>query len=107
MSEVPQYQAQQQYTPQKSGTNVLAILSLIGAFIINIVGVILGIIALVQIKRTGQRGKGLAIAGIVIGALSIIIGIVVMVSVLGSLASHCADLGPGTHVVGGVTYTCS
>jgi Domain of unknown function (DUF4190) len=43
----------------------------IGAF----VGVILGFVALSQIKRTGQKGRGMAIAGIVIGSLLVVLGI--------------------------------
>jgi len=55
--------------PPSAGTNGLAIgslvLSLLGLFcgIGSIVGVILGFIARGQIKRTGQGGNGLAVAG--------------------------------------------
>jgi len=56
--------------------NVLAIVGFILAFLINIVGLILSIIALNQIKRTGERGHGLALAGVIISALSIIISII-------------------------------
>jgi len=38
----------------------------------TIVPIVLGIIGLSRIKRSGQSGKGLAIAGIVLGAVSII-----------------------------------
>jgi Domain of unknown function (DUF4190) len=44
-------------------------------FIGALLGVIFGFIALAQIKRTGQRGRGMAIAGIVIGAVLIVLGI--------------------------------
>ena len=47
-------------------TNTLAIVALILAFIMPLIGLILGIIALVQIKKKGQKGKGLAIAAIII-----------------------------------------
>lgn len=59
--------------PQKAGTNALAIASLISSFtgllccIGSIVAIVLGAIAVRQIKRTGQDGFGLAVAGIVIG----------------------------------------
>ncbi|HEX5256783.1 MAG TPA: DUF4190 domain-containing protein [Mycobacterium sp.] len=59
--------------PQKPGTNALAIASLISSFtgllccIGSIVAIVLGAIAVRQIKRTGQDGFGLAVAGIVIG----------------------------------------
>ena len=60
---------------QASGTNGLAIASLVLSFFCSLAGLICGIIALNQIKRTGQGGRGLAIAGIVISALSIVIAI--------------------------------
>jgi hypothetical protein len=59
--------------PPKAGTNALAIASLISSFtgllccIGSIVAIVLGTIAVRQIKRTGQDGFGLAVAGIVIG----------------------------------------
>jgi len=43
----------------------------------SIVGLILGFIALGQINKTGQGGRGMAIAGIVIGAIALTLSIVV------------------------------
>ena len=50
-------------------TNTLAILSLVAAFVASFVGVVLGIVALLQIRRSGEAGRGLAIAAIAIGVL--------------------------------------
>ena len=50
-------------------TSTLAILSLVAAFVASIAGVVLGVIALLQIRRSGEAGAGLAIAAIVVGAL--------------------------------------
>ena len=50
-------------------TSTLAILSLVAAFVASIVGVVLGIVALVQIRRSGEAGAGLAIAAIIVGFL--------------------------------------
>ena len=68
--------------PQSASTNALAVASLVCSlfgwvclFIGALLGVIFGFIALAQIKRTGQRGRGMAIAGIVIGAVLIVLGI--------------------------------
>ena len=58
-------------------TNTMAIIALILAFFIPLFGIIFGIIALVQIKKSGEKGKGLAIAAIVIP--------VVLVVTLGSM----------------------
>ena len=65
----PQPQAQQPYSAQPAGpkTNVLAIIALIGGFVIPLAGIIVGFIALNQIKTTGEAGRGLAIGGIVVG----------------------------------------
>ena len=60
---------------QATGTNGLAIASLVTAFLCSPLGVILGFVAKGQIKKTGQGGNGLATAGIVIGVVSILLGI--------------------------------
>ncbi|MFJ3958628.1 DUF4190 domain-containing protein [Arthrobacter sp. NPDC090010] len=89
MSQTPQYQAPQSqpYAPQKSGTNTLAIISLISAFFISLLGVILGFVALSQIKRTGEGGRGLAIAGIIVGFAGMVIGLIVAISTISMSAS--------------------
>lgn len=60
-------------------TNTLAIVSLILAFFIPLVGAILGHVAMGQIKKTGEQGRGIALAGVIIGwvftALSILASI--------------------------------
>ena len=48
-------------------TNTLAIISLIAAFILAPAAIVCGHIALGQIKRTGESGHGLALAGTVLG----------------------------------------
>ena len=79
----PQQGPAPQQSPEKK-TNVLAILSLIFAFLFSLLGLIFGIIALVQIgKNPYQKGKGLAIAGII---LSLVIGPIIFLIMLGSLA---------------------
>jgi hypothetical protein len=47
--------------------NIYAVVSLFAAVLFAPVGIALGIVALRQIKRTGERGRELAIAGIWIG----------------------------------------
>ncbi len=64
-------------------TNPLAIaslvVSLVGMLIVpplfGLAGLILGIVALGQIRRTEQGGMGLAIAGIVIGAVMVVLAV--------------------------------
>ncbi|QVI29705.1 DUF4190 domain-containing protein [Mycolicibacterium neoaurum] len=52
----------------------------------TIAGIVLGIVALNQIKKTGQRGKELAISGIVLGGLVLAAGIALGIFI-GALAS--------------------
>jgi peptidyl-prolyl cis-trans isomerase B (cyclophilin B) len=56
-------------------TNGFAIAAFVCAFLCSPLGIVFGAVALSQINRTGERGRGLAIAGLVISALSIIVGI--------------------------------
>jgi hypothetical protein len=44
-------------------------------FIGPILGMIFGFVALSQIKQTGQRGRGMALAGIIIGGVIVALGI--------------------------------
>jgi hypothetical protein len=68
--------------PQAVGTNGMAIASLVCSLlgwlcgIGPILGIIFGVLALNKIKQTGEGGRGLAIAGIAIGAVLIVFGII-------------------------------
>ncbi len=68
-------------------TNVLAIVSLVTAFFISLAAIITGHIALGQIKKTGEKGRGLAIAGLVLGYLGLVGGIIAFIAVMASAAS--------------------
>ncbi|WP_228407368.1 DUF4190 domain-containing protein [Leucobacter muris] len=59
-------------------TNTLAIIALISSFFISLAGVICGHIALKQIERTGESGRGLALAGLIIGYVGLAIGAIVV-----------------------------
>lgn len=65
--------------PASQKTNVLAIVSLVSAFFIPLVGIITGHIALSQIKKTGEQGRGLALAGLIIGYVLLVVGIIVAI----------------------------
>lgn len=62
--------------PAGAKTNTLAIVSLVLAFFISLGAVITGHIALSQIKKTGENGRGLAIAGLVLGYLGLVAGLI-------------------------------
>lgn len=80
------YPYQQGYPPPpQGGTNKLAIGSIVASVlgllcgIGSIIGIVLGALALNQIKRSREGGYGLAVAGIVIGVAAMAIWIVMMV----------------------------
>jgi hypothetical protein len=62
----PYGQQQPQYYQQPRGTNIMAILSLVFAFVFAPVGIVLGHVAKRQIARTGEEGSGLATAGLIV-----------------------------------------
>ena len=91
----------------------LGIVALIVAFFANIIGLILGIVALVQSRKAGHKNTP-AVWAIIVGAvlfvLSIIVAIVVF-SILGVAAAEimqqCEGLEPGVYTLdNGLTITC-
>jgi hypothetical protein len=68
----------------------LAIFCYIG-LLIPIVGAVLGAVALSQIKRTNQQGRGLAIAGIAVGAVTTAVLLVIWVGVM-TAALHSSSI---------------
>ena len=65
--------------PYAPRTNTLAIVSLVTGFCCSIAAVITGHIALGQIRRTGEAGRGLAIAGLVLGYVSMGLAVLMLV----------------------------
>lgn len=55
------------YEPTPPGVNVKALLSLPAAVLFPLAGVVLAHAARNEIRRTGERGTGLAIAALVVG----------------------------------------
>lgn len=64
--------------PQK--TNGIAIAALISSFFVSVLGIILGFVALNQIKKSGEQGRGLALAGIIIGFVAL--GVTILIIIL-------------------------
>ncbi|RZT86663.1 uncharacterized protein DUF4333 [Pseudonocardia sediminis] len=77
--------------PPPRGTNTLAILSLVLAFVVAPVAAVLGFVALGKIKRTGEGGKGLAVAGIVLGVVFTLVGIAAVLFVVLATPTRTTD----------------
>jgi peptidyl-prolyl cis-trans isomerase B (cyclophilin B) len=63
-------------------TNGMAVAALICAFLFAPLGILFGHISLSQIKRSGEEGRGMAIAGLVIGYLMTVSGVVIALSMV-------------------------
>lgn len=77
-------------------TNVLAIISLISAFMFSAAAVVTGHIALSEIKRTGETGRGMALAGLIIGYVGVAFMIVIFIvyfAFLSALFAHMPSTG--------------
>jgi len=94
----PDYSYYPQQPAQPAGTNGWAVASLIFGIIGGVLlSVIFGIVALVQIPKRGQKGKGLAVAGLVLSALWVV-GLAAVVAI--ALATE-AERDPTGDIVGG------
>jgi hypothetical protein len=76
---------------QVRGTNVMAILALVFAFVFAPLGIVFGHLAKKQISRTGEQGSGLATAGLVLGYIFTIMAVLSWVLFFVLLASDPAS----------------
>lgn len=77
--------------PASERTNTLSIIALVLGIVIPIGGIICGHIALSQIKRTGEKGHGLALAGTVIGYAFTILGIIGIIAYIAIFAAFLSS----------------
>ena len=86
------YGAASASAPQSSKTNILAIISLVAGIIAlplfccwpismpaALAAIVLGAIGMSQVKKTGEKGHALALAGVILGALAIVLFIALVV----------------------------
>jgi hypothetical protein len=98
------YDPYQPYQARTHETNGLAIGSLVTSIaglllgiplsfvcyigiLIPIVGAVLGVVSLSQIKRTHQQGRGMAIAGIAVGVTAAVLLVIFVIAVMAALHS--------------------
>jgi Domain of unknown function (DUF4190) len=67
---------------QPAPTNSLAIAALVSSLLLAPLGIVFGHVALGQIKRTGEAGKGLAIAGLAIGYVGTVLSVLCLIFVM-------------------------
>ena len=77
----------QKNSQETQKTNVMAIVGFIFAFLLPLVGFILSIIGLVQINKKGQKGKGLAIAGIIVSVFVAIFHAIITAIIIAAIVS--------------------
>ncbi len=102
-----------QQGPRENPGRTLGITGLILAFIpfLNPIGLILSIVALVKSRRAGM-GNGLAVAGIIVGALATIILVLVIILIIAAvpyareIAEFCEQNGPGPQTFRGQQIEC-
>lgn len=73
-------------------TNTVALVGFVLSFFITISGLICSIIGLIKSNEYGGNGKGLAIAGIVISAVSMIIGVVLYATLFNEIIMYLEQL---------------
>ena len=109
----PQYSAP---PPSRPG-RTLGIVAFILSFFAQLIALIVGIVALVQSKRAGEK-NGWAVAAIIISSVLMVVGIIVGIWVLAVLLpqaaqftqeilDQCRELGPGVQEINGVSIDCS
>lgn len=89
----PQLAYRQMYPNQS--WNVLTIVGFVFAFVSPLAGLVLSIIALVMVRKSGEKSRGLAIAGIVIGAINLVVVIIAVCVFASALSQIASDYGSG------------
>lgn len=97
----PSWDGQPQYGFQpQPRTNGLAIAALVGALFLAPLGIVFGHISLAQIKRSGEQGRGLALAGLIIGYVFttvMVLSIVWLLMIANAFSTALDDLDSNTY----------
>ena len=82
----------------------LGIVALIVAIFFNVIGLILGIVALVQSRKAGHK-NGFAVAAIIVGAVLTVLGIIVAILVFTAFAAAAGFAGEVLQACQAVDFT--
>jgi hypothetical protein len=81
--------------PASRGTNTMAILALVFGILVAPLGLVFGFVARSQIKKTGEDGDGLALAGIIIGGIFTLLFIAYVVFIIIFFAAVASSIPGG------------
>ncbi|OBF21930.1 peptidylprolyl isomerase [Mycobacterium sp. ACS4331] len=93
--------------PPKRPTNGMAVAALVTSLVFAPLGIVFGHISLHQIKRSGEEGRGMAIAGLVIGYLLTTLAILGLILVMVLTLLVVQDAGRNPHYDRGPSYTAA
>jgi hypothetical protein len=94
--------------PVSRPTNTMAIVALVSSLIVAPLGIIFGHISLSQIKRSGEDGKGLALAGTIIGYVGTVLAalsIIFVIVVLGAMTAAGHRTSSGRYATPTTSYS--
>lgn len=84
----PTYAPQQPNYAQPAKTNTMAIVGFVLSFFVALAGLICSIIGMKQCNETKEGGKGFAVAGIVISAVSMALSFLIVIIVFATVGSY-------------------
>lgn len=85
-------------------TNAYALVAIIMAFIMPILGIIFGHLSLSQIKRTGDAGRGLALTGLIFGYAYFAFIVLFMIFYVSMIGLIIASAGAAMNDFGSYDY---
>lgn len=72
--------------------NLFSLISFISAFFMSVLAVVMGHMALSEIRKTGERGRGLALAGLILGYLGTLAGLgFIVLMIVAAVASPTSE----------------
>ncbi len=83
--------------PPGNKTNVLAILALVFAFVFPVAGIVMGHIALKQIRESGEEGEPLAKWGMILGYVFTGLALLACCGYIGLIGWAVSEGQPGTY----------